>query len=273
MISEFQGALASSRPKPRTFEPTSNLRKSYNTKNNIFCMSCFHESYTRWRLAHKIIGEDEANRLLNYSHTEIEKKTEQVLNRRSAKNATIHNSNNTMIINSIDWWNETLADLTDLTFPNVSDWKLGGNYSSNNSLPLKGRRSQKPNLHDEKDLATIFKLYEETLEIAIQEINDSNMNQSLSKLMLGKLISDQKEKMKDEIFLLMGNEYFVIDRPYGLLVYSLGSDQQLSVDKYLADFYMKTIKDIVQILDLTEDKFKGHIPSYIKNKIFEQRTL
>ena len=272
MISEFQGALASSRPKPRTFEPTSNLRKSYNTKNNIFCMSCFHESYTRWRLAHKIIGEDEANRLLNYSHTEIEKKTEQVLNRRSAKNATIHNSNNTITINSIDWWNETLADLTDLTFPNVSDWKLGGNYSSNNSLPLKGRRSQKPNLHDEKDLATIFKLYEETLEIAIQEINDSNMNQSLSKSMLGKLISDQKEKMKDEIFLLMGNEYFVIDRPYGLLVYSLGSDQQLLVDRYLAEFYMKTIKDIVQILDLTEDKFKEHIPSYIKSKIFEQST-
>ena len=235
-------------------------------------MSCFHESYTRWRLAHKIIGEDEANRLLNYSHTEIEKKTEQVLNRRSAKNATIHNSNNTIIINSIDWWNETLADLTDLTFPNVSDWKLGGNYSSNNSLPLKGRRSQKPNLHDEKDLATIFKLYEETLEIAIQEINDSNMNQSLSKLMLGKLISDQKEKMKDEIFLLMGNEYFVIDRPYGLLVYSLGSDQQLLVDRYLADFYMKTIKDIVQILNLTEEKFKDHIPSYIKSKIFEQNT-
>ena len=98
------------------------------------------------------------------------------MNRRSAKNATIHNSNNTMIINSIDWWNETLADLTDLTFPNVSDWKLGGNYSSNDSLPLKGRHSQNQNLDNEKDLATIFKLYEETLEIAIQEINGSNMS-------------------------------------------------------------------------------------------------
>ena len=272
MISEFQGALASSRPKPRTFELTSNLRKSYDGNNNIFCMSCFHESYTRWRLAHRIIGEDEAKRLLNYSHNDMEKRPEQVLNRRSAMNATIPNGNDTIIINAIDWWNETLADLTDLTFPNVSDWKLGGNYSSNDSFPLKGKHSQKQKLDNEKDLVTIFKLYEETLEIAIQEIKDSNMNQSLSKMMLGKLISDQKEKMKDEIFLLMDNEYFVIDRPYGLLVYSLGSDQQLLVDRYLADFYMKTIKDIVQILDLTEDKFKENIPSYIKSKIFEQNT-
>ena len=272
IISEFQGALASSRPKPRTFELTSNLRKSYNGNNNIFCMSCFHESYTRWRLAHRIIGEDEANRLLNYSHYDKDQKPGQVLNRRSAKNATLQDGNNTMIANPIDCWNETLADLTDLTFPNVSNWNLGGNYSSNDSLPLNGRHFQKQNIDNERDLASIFKLYEETLEIAIQEINDRNMNQSLSKLMLGKLISDQKEKMKDEIFLLMGNEYFVIDRPYGLLVYSLGSDQQLSVDRYLADFYMKTIKDIVQILDLTEDKFKENIPSYIKSKIFEQST-
>merc|ERR1712079_357478 len=100
----------------------------------------------------------------------------------------------------------------------------------------------------ENHLTMIFRLYETALEIATKEIKTGDMEQSIKKSLVENIISNQKQKLKDEMALLLKDEYFVIDRPYGILVYSSGLDQQISIDKYLAEFYLNTTREVIQIL-------------------------
>ena len=228
-------------------------------------MSCFHKSYTQWKLAHGIIDEETANRLLNFSeNSRLDQ--EQEMNRRSTMNQTHEQLKN------LSWLNETLSDLTDLLLPNVTDWKMG---NSSKSQSVRNEDNIQQLAANDEDLASIFKLYEMALEIAGKEIKDGNMEESVNTILLEQLISNQKVKFKDELSLIINDEYFVIDRPYGVLVYSSGLDQHISVDKYLANFYLKTTKDIIQILRLTETSFTkfGDVPDSIKNFLFNPAHL
>jgi len=233
-----------------------------SNQNDVFCMSCFHQSYTRWKLSHGIIDENEAKQLLNYSSGTIQQQNVE-LNRRSTMNKTDFRPWN--------WLNESLSDLLDLQLPNVTDWKKGNKV---NLQPIQTRNEVKQHAI-EQDLATIFKLYEIALEISTKEINGADMDQSIKKLLVENLVSNQKQKLKDELSLLINDEYFVIDRPYGLLIYSSGLDHHISIDKYLAEFYLKTTKEIIQILGLTENSFIEikDIPISIKNRLFYANRL
>ena len=69
---------------------------------------------------------------------------------------------------------------------------------------------------------------------------------------------------------MIKDEYFIIDRPYGVLVYSSGLDQHKLIDEYLLNFYLRTIRDIVETIGLTKKDFQdiGDIPKTLERKIF-----
>ena len=233
--------------------------QSENNQNDVFCMSCFHQSYTRWKLSHGIIDANTAKQLLNYSSGPIQQQNGE-LNRRSTVNKT------NIDFRPWSWLNESLSDLLDLQLPNVTDWEKGNTVNLQPGLKINETKHNAI----ENDLATIFKLYEIALAIAAKENNGEDMAQSIKKLLLENLVSNQKQKLKDELSLMINDEYFVIDRPYGLLVYSSGLGHHTSIDKYLAEFYLKTTKEIIEILGLTEKSFIDikHIPISIKNRLF-----
>ena len=235
-----------------------------NDQNDVFCMSCFHHSYTRWKLSHGIIDQQTAKQLLNYSSDTIQQQQGE-LNRRSTTNET------KVDFRQWNWVNESLSDLLDLQLPNVTDWKKGNTV---NLQPVQKRNEGRHNAI-ENDLATIFKLYEIALTISTAEKNSGDMEQSIRKLLVQNLVSNQKQKLKDELSLLINDEYFVMDRPYGLLVYSPNLDHHISIDKYLAEFYLKTTEEIIQILGLTEKSFVEiiDIPISIKNRLFYANRL
>ena len=218
--------------------------------------------YTRWKLAHGLIDKPTANSLLNYSRKDT---SQEMMNRRSVKNKT----NPDIILKHWNWLNESLSDLSDLMLPNVTGWNAGHTTPGGSFQPKEGNPKTFPD--KEIDLATIFKLYEATLELASLKIKPGeNMEQSVNKIIVENLISNQKQRLKDELSLLIEDEYFIIDRPYGVLVYSSGLDQHILIDEYLADFYVRTIKDIVETLKLTKKDFRqiGDIPTSIESRIF-----
>ena len=218
--------------------------------------------YTRWKLAHGLIDKPTANSLLNYSRKDT---SQEMMNRRSVKNET----NPDIILKHWNWLNESLSDLSDLMLPNVTGWNAGHTTTEGSFQPKEGNPKTSPD--KEIDLATIFKLYEATLELASLKIKPGeNMEQSVNKIIVENLISNQKQRLKDELSLLIEDEYFIIDRPYGVLVYSSGLDQHILIDEYLADFYVRTINDIVETLKLTKKDFRqiGDIPTSIESRIF-----
>ena len=222
--------------------------------------------YTKWKLENGIIDQPTANSLLNYSR----KPTPQdMMNRRSVTNET----NREMFERHWNWINESLSDLSDLNLPNVTEWNIGHTapenvfISKNNSNPDISR--------EELDLVTIFKLYEATLELASRKMKWNNMENSVNKMIVENLISNQKQRLKDELSLLIEDEYFIIDRPYGVLVYSSGLDKHILIDDYLKNFYLRTIKDVVETIELTRKDFLeiGGIQPSIERRIFPSNNL
>ena len=162
-------------------------------------MSCFHESYTRWKLAHGIIDQDTANRMLNFSNANRTSAPKQEMNRRSATNETHHAQRS----KSLNWLNETLSDLTDLLLPNVTDWKMG-NLSN---LEPERKNDDIQRLANDEELSMIFKLYEMALAISTEEINNGDKRDTMDKIMLEQVIVNQELKFKDELSLIIDNEY------------------------------------------------------------------
>ena len=223
--------------------------------------------YTRWKLAHGLINKQTANSLLNYSQKDT---SQEMMNRRSVKNETKTDN----ILNHWNWLNESLSDLSDLMLPNVTEWNTGQSDHQNSFLPKEGSPKTFP--VKDVDLATIFKLYEATLELAALKMKTGeNMEQSVNRVIVEHLISNQKQRLKDELSLLIEDEYFIIDRPYGVLVYSSGLDHHILIDEYLAKFYVRTIKDIVGTLELTKKDFRqiGDIPKSIESRIFSSNHV
>ena len=226
----------------------------------IFCISCFHEVYTRWKLDHGIIDQQTANNLLNYARTDT---PQDMINRRSVENKTAGPIN----YKSWNWVNESLSDLSDLMLPNVTEWNGGSIFTQQNLSQVESNQVLSA---EEIDLVTVFKFYEATLELASRKIKSNNMEQSVNKIIVETLISNQKQRLKDELSLMIKDEYFIIDRPYGVLVYSSGLDQHKLIDEYLLNFYLQTIRDIVETIGLTKKDFMdiGHIPKTLERKIF-----
>ena len=240
--------------------------ESYASQGGVFCMSCFHEIYTRWKLDHGIIDQQTANNLLNYSRKGT---PSEIMNRRSVDNKTT----GTIRYNDWNWLNESLSDLSDLMLSNVTGWG-SGHPTPEQNVPPNGNNRQY--LYDENiDLVTVFKLYEATLELASRKIKTNNMKESVNKMIVENLISNQKQRLKDELSLLIEDDYLIIDRPYGVLVYSSGLDQHVQIDEYLVKFYLRTIKDIVETIELTKKDFRdiGHIPKSIESRIFSSNNM
>ena len=236
-------------------------QKSYASQGGVFCISCFHEVYTRWRLDHGIIDQQTANNLLNYARTDT---PQDMINRRSVENKTTGPIN----YKSWNWVNESLSDLSDLMLTNVTEWNGGSIFPKRNLSQLENNRQVLS--AEEIDLVTVFKFYEATLELASRKIKSNNMEQSVNKIIVETLISNQKQRLKDELSLMIKDEYFIIDRPYGVLVYSSGLDQHKLIDEYLLNFYLRTIRDIVETIGLTKNDFQdiGHIPNTLERRIF-----
>ena len=222
--------------------------------------------YTKWKLENGIIDEQTANNLLNYAP----KPTPQdMMNRRSVTNET----NRQMLERHWNWINESLSDLSDLMLPNVTEWNIG--HTTPENVFLSKNDSNHDISGEELDLVTIFKLYEATLELASRRMKWNTMENSVNKMIVENLISNQKQRLKDELSLLIEDEYFIIDRPYGVLVYSSGLDKHILVDDYLKNFYLRTIKDIVETIELTRKDFLeiGGIQPSIERQIFPSNSL
>ena len=99
-------------------EETSGGRSStgdrYDDLKGFFCMSCFHKSYTRWKLRKGIINKETADRLLSYSDNR--ELNQEQFNRRSAYNTTNRELGGLQNSRNDKWIIESFSDLTILYF-------------------------------------------------------------------------------------------------------------------------------------------------------------